>query len=87
MKTTQQIANSIARKNGASIATSIIFADIPQGKVTNRVEFGYFKHTTGERVSNAYRRNFGWKNTSYRPAACEVTLPLVFAPTLAPAKP
>ena len=80
MKSTQQIANAIARKNGANIATSIVFADIPDGTVTNHVKYGYFKNTTGERVSNAYRRNFGWKNTSYRPAVCEVTLPLPFVP-------
>lgn len=80
MKTTQQIANSIARKNGANIATSILFADIPEGRVTNHVKFGYYKNTTGERVSNAYRRKFGWKNTSYHAAVCEVTLPLAFVP-------
>jgi len=80
MKTLQQTANSIARKRGANIATSILFADIPEGKVTNHVAYGYYKNTTGERVSNAYRRNFGWKNTSYHAAVCEVTLPLSFVP-------
>ena len=76
MKTLQQIANSIARKNGANIATSIIFANIPEGLVTKHVKYGYFKNTTGERVPNAYRRKFGWKNTHYGAAVCEVTLPL-----------
>ena len=80
MKTTQQIANSVARKNGANIATSIIFANIPEGKVTNHVKFGFYKNTTGERVPNAYRRKFGWKNTHYKAAICEVTLPLAFVP-------
>ena len=80
MKTTQQIDNSIARKNGANTATSIVFADIAEGRITNRVKFGYYKNTTGERVSNAYRRKFGWKNTSYHAAVCEVTLPLAFVP-------
>ena len=76
MKTLQQVANSIARKNGANIATNIIFADIPEGIVTKHVKYGYFKNTTGERVPNAYRRKFGWKNTHYGAAVCEVTLPL-----------
>ena len=76
MKTLQQIANAIARKSGANIATSIIFADTPEGIVTNHVKPGYFKNTTGERVPNAYRRKFGWKNTHYGAAVCEVTLPL-----------
>jgi|WetSurMetagenome_2_1015567.scaffolds.fasta_scaffold526152_1 hypothetical protein len=35
--------------------------------------FGYRKCTTGEYVSNAYRQNFGWKNTYYQNAQLAIT--------------
>lgn len=34
---------------------------------------GYRKHTTDQYVPNAYRSNFGWKNTYYQAASLVVT--------------
>lgn len=41
------------------------------------VERGYRKNTTDEYVPNAYRANFGWKNTYYQHARLAIN---VFAP-------
>ena len=67
---TIKTAHQIARKYGTTKATKIIVGDDSQ--VLRYVQPGYYKYTTGERVSNAYRNNFGWKNTSYHCAICEV---------------
>lgn len=71
-KKIQRKANSIARKNGYGIATSIVFGD--ENKVLKHTPYGYRKHTTGEYVSNAYRSKFGWKNTYYQRAETTVQL-------------
>jgi hypothetical protein len=65
-------ANSIARQHGYGFATSIQLgtADV----VLANVQFGYRKKTTNEYVSNAYRNNFGWKNTYYQHAECLVEI-------------
>ncbi len=68
----QTRANSIARKYGMGRATSVIFGD--EEKVTESLAYGYRKNTTGEYVPNAYRANFGWKNTYYQSAQCTVQL-------------
>ena len=65
-------ANSVARKNGHSIATHVDIGT--EDKLVERVHFGYRKYTTGEYVSSAYRRNFGWKNTYYQNAIVKVML-------------
>lgn len=76
MKTTAQkiktLANSIARKYGCGVATSISVADTTC--VRSLARSGYRKNTTDEYVSNAYRRNFGWTNTYYQQAEADVTL-------------
>ena len=71
----QRLANSVARKHGHSIATKITF-DPTRKKhgVGDCIQCGYRKNTTGEYVPSAYRANFGWKNTYYQHAQCEVIL-------------
>lgn len=66
IKTPNQIARS-ARHNRA---TSIVVGN--DSKVLSTTNFGYRKGTTGEYVSSAYRSKFGWKNTYYQHAKCEV---------------
>jgi hypothetical protein len=73
MKTLQQQANAIARKHGHKKATKIVWTAEPT--IVESVDFGYRKKTTGEYVPNAYRANFGWKNTYYQKAVCVVGLP------------
>ena len=63
-------ANQIARQHGFGRATSIIIGD--DSEVVAYTRYGYRKWTTGEYVPNAYRRNFGWKNTYYQAAVCDV---------------
>ena len=71
-KDTIKKANSIARKHGFGTATDIVFGD--EDKIVEHIHFGYRKYTTGEYVSKAYRRNFGWKNTYYQSAKTVVQL-------------
>jgi len=71
----QQYANSIARKHGHGFATSIIFEDIEMAYIKSHTPYGWRKKTTGEYVPNAYRNNFGWKNTYYQYAETVVALP------------
>ena len=65
-------ANAIARANGYGAATTVLLGD--RDAVIDHTPYGYRKHTTGEYVSNAYRRNFGWKNTYYQRAQTTVCL-------------
>jgi hypothetical protein len=71
-----KLANSCARRARCGKATEIVFADVPEPVVTERVRFGYRKHSTGEYVPRAYLRKFGWKNTYYQPAVTKVAIPL-----------
>jgi len=76
MKNLQQIANSFARTQGWGRATKISFDDkITEPKLGKTVEYGFRKKTTGQYVPKAYLNNFGWKNTYYQHAVCEVVLP------------
>lgn len=68
----QKRANSIARKHGYGRATFIVIG--PDDKVISHTRYGYRKYTTGEYVSSAYRKNFGWKNTYYQNAITEVQI-------------
>lgn len=71
----QLIANKIARKYGTNAATQIIINrsfKSGDGKVKEYTRYGWRKYTTGEYVPNAYRNNFGWKNTYYQCAECVV---------------
>lgn len=70
MKTIQQIANAIARKNGHHRATEIVIGDCD--KVVSYTRCGYRKNTTDEYVPNSYRSKFGWKNTYYQNMQCTV---------------
>jgi len=75
-QTVQQWANSIARGYGRGKATD--FTVVLGGhriEVIESIRPGYRKNTTGEYVSSAYRRNFGWKNTFYQPAVFEIEIP------------
>lgn len=67
-------ANRLARKYGHSRATQIKLIDEGEDRVISTARRGYRKFTTGEYVSNAYRNNFGWKNTYYQPAECVVAI-------------
>lgn len=67
-----RLANSIARASGYGRATKIIRGK--ESGVVVRVDCGYRKNTTGEYVSNAYRKNFGWKNTYYQQAETVVMI-------------
>jgi hypothetical protein len=71
-KEQQKRANIIARRNGHNKATKIVFGD--SDKIVSTIAFGYRKKTTGEYVSNSYRKNFGWKNTYYQRVECVVML-------------
>lgn len=44
-------------------------------KCIDYVKYGYRKFTTGEYVSNAYRKKFGWKNTYYQNAKITISIP------------
>lgn len=69
-KTIAKEANKIARENGYHSATYWCLGD--EDKVIKRTPNGYRKKTTHEYVPNAYRNNFGWKNTYYQPAITKV---------------
>jgi hypothetical protein len=72
----QTIANSFARKNGHGRATKVtLSAAVTVPMIGETTRYGYRKHTTGDYVSNKYRSNYGWKNTYYQAAECEVILP------------
>lgn len=73
-KLLQTRANRIARNNGYGSATSVILGK--QDRIVNHTPYGYRKCTTGEYVPNAYRANFGWKNTYYQQAETVVEIAL-----------
>jgi hypothetical protein len=62
--------NQIARRAGHGYAAEVIVGD--DSRVVKHTPYGYRKYTTGEYVPNAYRNNFGWKNTYYQPATTVV---------------
>ena len=64
-------AASFARHHGCKMTQFEISETKPTG-IVERTEYGYRKYTTGEYVSNAYRRNFGWRNTYYQEAHTRV---------------
>ncbi len=68
----QKRANTIARQAGYGKATTVVLGN--QDRVVSHVRFGYRKSTTGEYVPNAYRSNFGWKNTYYQHAETTVEI-------------
>lgn len=70
-----RLANCCAREYGAQRATEISFHDGgPPLQVMSYRQEGFYKNTTGERVCNAYRSNFGWKNTHYECMQCVVSV-------------
>ncbi len=68
----QRHANTIARKHGHGRATTVVLGAID--RVISHTQYGYRKYTTGEYVHNAYRNNFGWKNTYYQAAETVVEI-------------
>jgi hypothetical protein len=73
-------ANALARQAGYGMATEIWYQEIPDnfpqnGYVASHVRYGWRKKSTDEYVPNAYRANFGWKNTYYQQAETVVVLP------------
>lgn len=68
----QRHANIIARKAGHGRATKVVLGT--HDRVVHHTPYGYRKYTTGEYVSNAYRANFGWKNTYYQCAETVVEI-------------
>ena len=73
----QTRANIVARQAGYGRATRIVFGAGP-ARVLSHTAYGYCKITTGQYVPNAYRANFGWKNTYYQSARTTVLLPIIF---------
>ncbi len=75
-KSIDQYANAVARQHGSGFATTITVAADPDfpvlAKIGRRVAFGYRKKSNDQYVPNAYRARFGWKNTYYQSAKCEV---------------
>ncbi len=74
-KTAQQYANAFARSEGYGKATGIKAIPGKGPVIVEAKQPGYVKNTTGEYVPNAYRTNFGWKNTHYQPLVCIVGIP------------
>jgi hypothetical protein len=74
-RTLQQFANAFARSEGMGKATEVVPAVGDKTEIIRTVECGYRKITTGEYVPNAYRNNFGWKNTYYQSLVCVVAVP------------
>ena len=68
----QKRANIIARASGFGRATKIVHG--AKNRILSSVACGYRKFTTGDYVSWAYRKSFGWKNTYYQKAECVVQL-------------
>jgi hypothetical protein len=68
----QKLANSISRRNGYGRADSYKFGI--EDKVISHTRYGYRKTSNGQYVSNAYRKNFGWKNTYYQEAITVVQI-------------
>lgn len=72
----QKLANIEARKHGYGKATEIKYdGRLTSAKFVSHTDYGYRKYTTGEYVPNAYRANFGWKNTYYQAAETTITVP------------
>jgi len=74
-KSIKNAATLFARENGRNKATKIIPIPGEFPEILKSVDFGYRKCTTGEYVPNKYLNNFGWKNTYYQWAVCEVGIP------------
>ena len=72
----QKIGNSIARQNGCGTADKIVFKPVTCFFVSDHIDRGYRKYTTGQYVPKKYLSNFGWKNTYYQHAETTVALPL-----------
>ena len=68
----QMKGNKVARSYGCGFATKVMIGK--ENKLLKRTEPGYRKKTTGEYVSKAYLKNFGWKNTYYQCAITEVEI-------------
>ena len=65
-------ANRVARNSGFGSATDVVLGN--DNQVVAAYRYGYRKCTTGEYVPNAYRANFGWKNTYYQKARTTVEI-------------
>ncbi|MGH6640545.1 MAG: hypothetical protein ACREBY_18335 [Polaromonas sp.] len=68
----QRKANKIAKEAGHGMATKIVIGTA--NRVIDHINYGYRKISTDEYVPNAYRNNFGWKNTYYQPAETTVEI-------------
>ncbi len=68
----QRHANAVARRHGYGTATEVRLG--AEDRVVSHTPYGYRKNTTGEYVPNAYRNNFGWKNTYYQDAKTVVEI-------------
>lgn len=68
----QRRANAVARRSGYGKATTVVIGT--RDRVLSHTPYGYRKKTTGQYVPNAYRSNFGWRNTYYQPAATTVEI-------------
>ena len=71
VKLYNKLANIIARNAGYGKATKIVRGSAD--RVISAVSAGYVKNTTGEYVSNAYRKK-GWGSVHYVNAECVVQL-------------
>ena len=73
-KTLSSYLNAYVRENGGSTFTGFVIGETLA--VRHHQRSGYRKHTTGQYVPNAYRANFGWKNTYYQNAEWVVEVPI-----------
>ena len=64
-------ANRVAKRDRCHKSTAIVIGQVDQ--VVERVRCGYRKCTTGEYVSDAYRKK-GWSNIYYQRAVAVVEL-------------
>jgi len=73
LKEIQTTANAVAREFGQGMATDLVPGE--KLEVVDYTTYGYRKYSDDSYVSNAYRDNFGWKNTYYQNSLTTVSLP------------
>ena len=70
------MANAFARDNSWNTATTLTVSEYGNFQLGETKNFGHRKKSNGQYVPNSYLSNFGWKNTYYQHAVCEVKIPI-----------
>lgn len=71
----KSMVKTVLRREGTNWqALNKVYFAPASGTTISHTRRGYRKNTTGEYVSHAYRRNFGWKNTFYQSSDLRITL-------------